>query len=204
MGYTHGTKWTDEAIKDGIMNVVNGFELDRMPSRAEVRRYYNDERLTNAITKRPGGWARVASELGLKIKESETYFGKRHEHIAGEKLKSIGYEVVQMPQNFPYDLLINDAIKLDVKVSRLYRGKHGNFYSFNLEKPYTTCDILLLITLEDNNAIKDYYIVPSAFVPKNSQISMGQHKSKYDKYKDRWDYLERYDKFINQEIIQVV
>ena len=36
MGYTHGTKWTEDSIKEGVLKVVSDLELDRMPSRKEV------------------------------------------------------------------------------------------------------------------------------------------------------------------------
>lgn len=87
------------------------------------------------------GWYDLADQLGLPIKESETYFGKRQETVAQEQLITMGYEVRRMPQNFPYDLLVNDCLKVDVKASQLYRGPHGNFYTFNTEKPFCTCDI---------------------------------------------------------------
>lgn len=198
MGYAHGEKWNDEKIKKKILEVVENCELDRMPSRSEVKQYYQNCGLTSAISRRKGGWYFLANELGLPIKKNETYFGKKFEKIASEKLMSIGFEVIRMPQNFPYDLLVNNSIKIDVKVSRLYRGEHGNFYSFNLEKPYTTCDILILITTDDNADIKNYYIVPSAFVPTNTQISIGEHRSKYDRFKNAWHYISEFDEFLEK------
>jgi hypothetical protein len=197
MGYAHGTKWTEQSIKEGVLEVVKNCKLSRMPSRKEIEDYYNDCRLTNAISKRMG-YYKLAQELGLPIKESNTYFGKKHEQILSEKLVCMGYEVERMPQNFPYDILVNNAIKIDAKVSRLYKGVHGNFYSFNLEKPYTTCDILVLMALDDNSNIKTFYVVPSLFVYKHTQIGIGENKSKYEKFKDKWSYLEQYISFIDE------
>ncbi len=200
MGHTHGTEWTIEKIKVGILEVVKNYELDRMPSRSEVQKYFNDTRLGNAISKRMG-WYELAGEMNLKIKESDTYFGKRHEQIVMEKLICLGYEIERMVQNFPYDLLVNNAIKVDVKASRLYRGNQGNFYSFNIEKPFATCDILILVTLDDTSEIQNYYVVPSVFVCKNKQISIGEKTSKYSKFIDCWNYLEQYDNFLNNEVV---
>lgn len=199
MGYTHGKKWTTEAIKERVLEVVKNCELDRMPSQKEVETYYKDCCLTNAISKRMG-WYKLADELGLSIKESDTYFGKKHEQLLAEKLMSEGYEVIRMAQNFPYDLLVNNAVKIDVKASRLYRGQQGNFYSFNLEKPFTTCDLLVLLTINDDSTIKNYYIIPSSLVYRNTQISIGEIKSKYDSFIDKWDYIEKFDEFY-QEIV---
>ena len=136
MGYTHGTRWTDEEITEKIIEIVKFSHLDRMPTRKEVERYCGDTSLTNAITRRKGGWYALAEKMRLPIKECETTFGKSHEKIIMERLVSMGYEVRRMPQNFPYDLLVNDSVKVDVKASRLYRGTGGSFYSFNLEKPF--------------------------------------------------------------------
>ena len=200
MGHTHGTRWTDEAIKDGILEVMEGLELDRMPSRAEVEQYYKNSALCNAVGRRKGGWYGLAADMGLIVKNSDTYFGKRHEKIVAEKLLALGYEVEQMPQNFPYDLLVDGAVKIDVKVSRLYRGQHGSFYSFNLEKPYATCDIYILVTLEDDRSIKDFYVVPSKFVSHHSQIGMGENTSKYERFRQRWEYLQQYVDFLTAEV----
>lgn len=199
MGYTHGTKWTDEKIKEGILTVVKECNLDRMPSSSEVIRFYNNRGLANAISRRKG-WYKLADELGLKIKDSETYFGKSYEELTRQKLISLGFEVEKMSQNFPYDLLVNNAIKVDVKASRLYKGEQGNFYSFNLEKPYTTCDILILIAVNENKEIQKYFVIPSVVVYHHTQISIGESKSKYDKYENKWSYFDKYSEFIDNEI----
>ena len=119
MGYTHGTRWTDEEITEKIIEIVKFSHLDRMPTRKEVEQYCGDTSLTNAITRRKGGWYALAEKMRLPIKECETTFGKSHEKIIMERLVSMGYEVRRMPQNFPYDLLVNDSVKVDVKASRL-------------------------------------------------------------------------------------
>ena len=195
MGYARNIRWDDATIKEKILEVVKNTELDRMPSRNEIRNYFKDERLTNAINKRKG-FSAYAQELNLSIKESETYFGKRQERIATEEIVSLGHEARQMPQNFPYDLLVNGCVKVDVKVSRLFRGERGRFYSFNLEKPFCTCDIYLLYLLNDDNTTKDVLVVPSSMAATNTQISVGEEKSKYYKYRDRWDFLEQYSEFL--------
>ena len=195
MGYAHGTCWTDELIKEKVLDVIKAYELDRMPSKRECDEYYHNYALSNAISKKKG-WYKLAKELGLPIKESETYFGKKQEEIARETLISHGYEVRKMPQNFPYDLLINDCVKVDVKASKLYIGKHGNFYTFNIEKPYCTCDIYLLYLIDGNNFERDILIIPSKFVPTSTQISVGEKKSKYYRFSNQWEYIKEYVEFM--------
>ena len=197
MGYTHGVKWTPEKIKNQILEVVNGMELKRMPSRKECEQYFHNCALANAITKR-GGWRHWADELGLPVKESETYFGKTQEAVIAEFLTASGFEVRRMPQNFPYDLLVDDCVKIDVKAAHLYQGKTGNFYTFNLEKPFMTCDVYVLCALDFNNEIVKTYVVPSKFVFSNTQISIGVTKSKYDRFVDNWDCIVHLSKYWSQ------
>jgi hypothetical protein len=199
MGYASGTRWTPELIKEKIFEVVDALGLDRMPSQKECSDYFHNGALASAISRR-GGWYTLASELGLPIKNSETYFGKRHEQIAQEQLISFGYEVRRMPQNFPYDLLVNDCVKVDVKASRLYRGVNGNFYTFGIEKPYCTCDIYILYLVNDDQSIKDALIIPSKFVFANKQISVGEMNSKYYKYSQNWGYIQSFCSFLDDVV----
>lgn len=96
MGYTHGTYWTDELIKEKICEVINNLGIDRMPSRKEC----------------------------------------------------------------------------------------------NLEKQLSTCDFYILITIsrEEENRVM---VVPSSKVIANNQISVGAGKSKYHKFTDRFDLIEK-------------
>ena len=168
MGYSHGKCWTQESISKAVHDVMKVLEIDRMPSNQECHKVLGDSSLSNAIAKR-GGFYALAKELNLPIKKSETLLGKRMEALAYEMLKSRGFNPVQMSVRFPYDILV-DGIKIDVKASHLYRGKVGNFYTFNLEKKYATCDIYILITLTEENEVLDVFIVPSKFVAQNSHI----------------------------------
>ena len=194
MGYTHGTKWTDELIREKVQEVIDALELDRMPSQKECKNYFKNESLSNAVAKRMG-WYALAEEMGLPVKNSDTYFGKKQEASVEEMLKTKGFEVRRMSQNFPYDLLVDDCVKIDVKAAHLYEGPNGSFYTFNLEKPYATCDIYILCTLSKENEIQKIYIVPSKFVVSNTQISVGVEKSKYDRFIDDWDYISKLSEY---------
>ena len=193
MGYATGHRWTDEEIVASIRYMVDDLELKRMPTRNEVASYYGNS-MACAVTRRIG-WYNLARQLGLHLKECETTVGKLHEHLLAEELTGMGFQVQKMPQNFPYDLLIDDAVKIDVKASKLYRGKQGNFYTFNLEKPFCTCDIYALRLLNDDETILETLIVPGKDVARNTQISVGQIKSKYYKYAKRWDIIRKYSDF---------
>lgn len=196
MGYTHGTKWTDELILKGILRVKEGLNLDRMPTRSECVNYTNSNALSVAITRRDGGWYGLANELGLPIKESETTTGKKYEKVFTNILRKKGYKVCQMSQNYPYDLLVDDCLKIDVKSSHLYKGKEGNFYTFRTGKKFATCNVYVLVALDDIDEIIRTYILPSSTVMNNKQISIGEHNSKYGGYLDRWNILSDYIDFL--------
>jgi hypothetical protein len=189
MKHTYEKKWTDELIQSEIIKVKEALNLNRMPTRKEISKVMGNESLTGKISKTIGyyGWAK---KLGLNIKNSETTFGKAYECYATEWLENLGYKVDKMSQNYPFDLLINDNIKIDIKTSNLYKGSKGSYYTFNLEKRYATCDIYICVCVENNN-IKKTLIIPSKDL-RLTQLSIGK-KSIYDKYIDRYDYIQKYD-----------
>lgn len=189
MGYVCGTRWTDELIKEKVIEVKEKLGLDRMPSRKECANYFHNDALVNAVSRRKK-WYKLAEELGLEVKNSETYFGKSYEAKTEEMLNGMGFEVRKMSQNFPYDLLVDDCVKVDVKASHLYQGKTGGFYTFNLEKPYATCDFFILFAIGENEEINRIMVVPSTHVIANTQISVGENNSKYHKYTEKWDLIK--------------
>lgn len=183
MGY--GKKWTEEKVKDEIFKVMNALGIERMPSRSEVEMVTKNSALTNKIAKN-GGFYHWAEKLGLDIKGSETSLGIQKEHEIKQKLKSLGHSVDLTPIKFPYDLLVDDEVKVDVKFSEGYSYKHGFYYSFNLEYDLPKCDILVLIC-----GSSKILVVPAYVFTGLKQVSVGV-KSKYDKYKDQWFILNQY------------
>ena len=195
MGYTHGRMWTDENIKSEVLGVKDGLKLNRMPTKNECDKYTKSYALSVAISRRDGGWYKLADDLKLPIKNSETTLGKIYERKIADVLSEKGFNTQRMSQNFPYDLLIDDCVKIDVKASHLYKGKVGNFYSFCMGKPYATCDIYILVSLADNNEITEIYVIPSSAVINNKQISIGEYNSIYHKYKNAFDLIRHYSDF---------
>lgn len=195
MGYTHGTKWNDEMVKEKVLEVVNFLGLKRMPSGSELKSFFGNSSLTNRISK-TGGYYKLAENLNLPMKESGTNYGKRYEYKAKAILESKGYKVEKMSQNFPYDLLLNDNVKIDVKVSRLYGHKEGyKFYSYRIGHRYAKCDVYMFIAVSENQ--EKIYIIPSKAIFDNLQVSIGMD-SKYEKYLDRYDYIDKYIEFYNE------
>lgn len=193
MGYTIGTRWTNDLIKEKINDVKLALGIERMPTSVEIIKVMNDSSLTNAI-RRHGGYKYWADKLNLCQSECETRTGLRGELKAKEILESLGYKVDKMPVKHPYDLLVNDNIKIDCKVSKLFESKQSKYYTFNLEKKNPTCDIYIMFCIDDSFNIDKVIIIPSKFAHL-TQLSVGFNSSKYDDFVNRWDYIEKYDKF---------
>lgn len=192
MGYTHGIRWTEEKAKNEIKDVMKALNLNRMPSRSEIEKVMQTSTLTNYISKN-GGFKFWADKLSLNMKKSETSLGKEYEQYITDLLNRKGYEVERMSTKHPYDLLVNMNIKIDVKVSNLYRGPKGEFHTFNLEKYNHNCDLFICVCVTDDKVVK-ILVIPSKFLMKVSQLSLGIN-SIYDVFKNRFDYIEKYDVF---------
>lgn len=185
MGCSHGSKWTDEKVEKVILDCMSHHNITRMPSRSELVEFTKSNAVPCRISKTIGyyGWA---ERLGLKMKKSDTQTGKIGEEQAVQLLRSKGFDVERMTTRHPYDLLVNGCVKVDVKTSHLYRGAAGNFYTFNLEKRFPTCDAYFLIAKGEQDRI---YIVPAQNAHQ-TQISIGETTSIYHSFENRYDIIE--------------
>jgi hypothetical protein len=186
------TIWTEQKIIDGIKEVMKQKGIERMPSRSEIDRHYGNSALTNKISK-TGGFYFYADKLGLEIKESETALGTFAQNFVRLKLITLGFDAEKTSTKFPYDLLVNRRVKIDVKSGRIFQNSTGQYYAFNLEKKFQTCDFFIAVTLGKNDEIKKIYIIPSSILSGKTQLSIGVEKSIYNKYIDRWDLIEMLD-----------
>lgn len=193
MGYAHGTKWTDEKIENEIYNVINVLNIDRMPTKTEIGIVTKNHGLNNKIS-RSGGYKYWANKLGLDIKDSETRLGQEWEVYTKNIIESRGYYVEKMTTRHPYDLLINNNIKVDVKVSNYYHGKGFKYHTFNLENKYHNCDIFICIGLDELGQVVKCLVIPSKYLMNKKQLSIGIH-SRYDKFNNAWSYIEKYSEF---------
>lgn len=193
MGYTHGFKWNDDLIKQEILGAKSFYEIDYMPTRKMLKEYYQGNGLVVAISKR-GGVMYWAEKLGLQHMGVETELGEKFEVYTKRMLENEGCKAELMRRRYPYDILVDDAVKIDVKVSRLYRSRSGDFHTFNLEKQNPTCDIYVAYCLSDDDRIERTYVIPAVKLKGIKQLSVGK-ESKYDPYLDRWDLITQYADF---------
>lgn len=195
MEYMRRTQWNDDKVKEEILEVKKVLNLKRMPTRKEIETVTGNNSLTSRISRTKGyyGWAK---ELNLNVKESETTFGKKYEYIVKDFLEELGYNVEKMPQNYSFDLLINNFVKIDVKVAKPYTSLDNSiWHTFNLYKKYAYCDIYIALCLDNNENIEKMLIIPSSKC-QIKQLSVGK-KSKYDIYDYQLKYIDNYINFYN-------
>lgn len=186
------TKWNSELIKEKILNIANVLGLERMPSRSEIMTVEQTCSLHDAII-HSGGYWNWAKTLQLDIKDSETKTGKRYEEIAIDILNKKGYKAEQMTMKSPYDILINDHIRVDVKAGKAYYLRGSRVHSFGINKKFPTCDLYIVFAIDENENIERAFIIPSEHL-KVVSLCIGK-ESKYNKFIDRWDYIEKYNEF---------
>ena len=192
MGYAHGIKWDDALIENGIIAVMNKSKIKTFPTHKQMDELTGSMALSNAVSKH-GGTHYWAKKLGLDTKPCESKFGEEYELKVMDYIKHFGYRCEKTPVRYPYDLLVENNIKVDIKCSNLYHGKQGEFYTFNLEKTMPTCDIFVCICL--TGALPRTYVIPSSVLSGKTQLSIGKETSIYDKYISQWVYFRKFNEF---------
>lgn len=197
MGYSHGRRWTDEDTKNAILRVVEYIGINTFPTRREIKNFYGNSSLTSHISK-SGGTREWAEKLNLPIKQCESELGNDYELFAIKEIQShVGLAVRQTKPRYPYDLLVDESIKVDVKVSYPFLNNSGSYANtFNLEKKDPTCDLFIFYCLDLDGEIFKTLIIPSCITSGKTQIGVGRD-SKWDYYRDKWEYFIEYSVFVN-------
>lgn len=184
------SKWAEEKVIQELNNVITTLNLTRFPSLPEIDTVCGNSGLSGHITK-VGGVRYWANLLNLPLKESVSKTGWYGEDILEKKIKEIGYEIEKQTTICPYDFLIDSNVRVDSKYSRIYHGINGNFYSFNLGNKSHECDIFICICDDENGNLK-FLVIPYPVLTNHSQISVGIHNSKWNKYLNRFDVIDKY------------
>ena len=172
-------KWTDELIASEIMKIASQFNPPRMPSHAEMHNFNGDHRLSNAITRR-GGSKLWAEKLGLAWGDHETTTGVNGEQHIAEILRSMGYEVETTPTKFPYDLLVDKCVKIDVKSANTSYIRGYPVHAFRLAKKQPTCDLYIFYEVDTDSI----YVVPAHRLHNQVQAELGIESRSYALWKN--------------------
>lgn len=191
MGYAHGIRWTEELIRQELLKSIDILQINRMPTAEELKSIgKNSLHCKISRTKKYSGYAK---ELGLSLKSCDTRTGNHYEEYAESIIKLRGYQVERMTTKHPYDLLINDNVKIDVKSAKPTYMRDSRVHTFGISKRQPTCDIYMCIAISEVNEIERLLIIPSKEL-KIVTLCIGK-ESKYNKFIDRWDYLNKYIEF---------
>lgn len=188
--------WNEEKILAALKQMVIDTGQVTMPTHSEIKKYFGDYKLSNAMSKRKGT-KYYANMLGLEIKSCESDFGDRLENYCLNQLEDMGLCAEKTKVRYPYDILVERAVKIDVKACKPFKNyDNSTYYTFNLEKKEQTCDVYVFYCLNETYEIIKTLIIPSYVLSGKTQLSIGVRKSKYNKYTDRWDIIQQYCDFI--------
>ena len=186
------SKYSEDFIEREIKRVMVSLNIERMPSKAEIELVTQNTMLTNLICKTYGfyGWAK---KLLLETKTSATQKGIKKEVECAEFLTDMGMSVALTSVKFPYDILVENVTKIDVKVSNGYTCSKGFWFSFNLEATMPKSDFYVFYCVSDvcNKTI----VLPAHIMNGKGQFSVGI-TSVYDEYIDRWDLVKKHVEFM--------
>lgn len=202
MGYVYGKRWTDELICFELKETMRILGIETMPTHSQIVEVYGNEGLTNALVHH-GGTKKFANLLGIDTKACESKFGDKYEVLCMQEIANrYGYETLKMKPRYPYDILVENSVKVDTKASRLYTSwkSKTSFYTFNLEKRSPTCDIFVCYCINNVDQIIKTFVIPACAVSGNTQLSVGVIRGKYDIYVDGWDLIKEYVEFNKSHI----
>lgn len=189
MGYGH--VWTEQKVRDEILRCKDALMIDRMPTADELKSLgRNDLHIKISRTKKYSGWA---EELGLMLKACDTRTGHKYERIIKEKLEALGYTVESMTTRHPYDLFVNECLKVDVKASKAHFLFGSRAHTFGISKENPTCDIYICVAINEQDEIEKILVVPSHFL-RMKTLNLCT-KSKWNDFLERWDYIKMYTDF---------
>jgi hypothetical protein len=198
MGYSHGKQWTEKEIVETLKQMVKKLGMDTMPTRSEMDKYFGTSSVSCAVSKH-GGTKYFAQLLSLPTKQCESKFGDLLEDFCVLQIQEkLGLDGEKTRPRYPYDILVNRNVKVDVKVSRLFNN-YGNakYHTFNMEKKEQTCDVFVFYCINQNDEIEKTLIIPASVISGKKQLSIGK-SSMYDKYIDQWRFISDYNKFMTE------
>ena len=178
-------KWNEELITTKLTDLANTFTPVRMPSNREVIEATGNYALSNAIQK-SGGYSYWANKLGLEQRQSETKIGIEYEHKVADILRKSGHSVQGTTVKHPYDLLIDNCIKVDVKVANTSLTKGSKVHAYRIAKKQHTCDFYICCEADGDGI----YVIPANAVTGQVQIEMGQGSQKYRPYRDAFYLID--------------
>lgn len=144
MGHSHGKKWTDEDVRREILACS---ENGVMPTTSEMTIRGRGD-LANQVARR-GGFLHWASLCGLKVKNSCTSRGQKWEGHVCDGLNASGYQAVRQSTKHPFDILVNDRVRINVKSAKYSEYGACRGYFFGVGHTWGSCDLFAFVRVAD-------------------------------------------------------
>ena len=190
MAWSHGRKWTDEAIEHGIRQHAE--RVGRMPTVPELRAA-NDNALAVVIGRR-GGYRQWAERMGLPLSGGDTHRGQDAEAQLAAWLSARGYDVQRQTTKAPFDLLVN-GVRVDCKAAKFSAYPESKNpatagYFFNVRKQPPTCDLFILCCMTSEWAIERRYFIPVGEVMDRWMVTIAPNGRKWEGHLEAIGVLE--------------
>jgi hypothetical protein len=175
------TSWTDEKILEQLKELTKNTEI--MPTSNYLKEIGRND-IMCAISKRKG-FRYYAEKLNLKTKKTDSSFGYEGEIKAIEMIESKGFETEKMSSGFPYDILVNNLCRIDVKTAKFaeYGISKGWFYRIGKEP---SCDLIMLIRID----IGDCLLIPWMHCS-STNITISRSMRKHKIWHNRYDLITK-------------
>lgn len=187
-------RWTLEKIEEELNKYIEAKGLERLPSKPDLIKEGRQD-LGNALT-RHKGMEYWSERIGLPLKPSETTKGRMFERIVQNELENRNHDVKRMTTKHAYDLLVNENVKIDIKVASPGDVQGYRTHTFRPSKEYPTCDLYICVALDEENELEKVFVIPSKFAQVTTLCIM--ENSRYNAFIDRWDYIDRYTEFYKE------
>ena len=184
--------WNKDNIEKALRYMVEQTGQKTLPTYAETKKFYGNYKLSNAM-RRNGGPRYWGERMNLEFKDCDSRKGEQFEDYFVAEMLEKGFDAERVNYDeprFPFDVLINGCVKVDVKVARVFGSDKQGYYSFNLEHKKHSCDFFVCYCLDSSgeNIVKTY-IIPASVMDGKSQLGVGLSQSKYDAYIGRYDLI---------------
>ena len=184
--------WNKDNIEKALRYMVEQTGQKTLPTHAETKKFYGNYKLSNAM-RRNGGTRYWGERMNLEFKDCDSRKGEQFEDYFVAEMLEKGFDAERVNYDeprFPFDVLINGCVKVDVKVARVFGSDKQGYYSFNLEHKKHSCDFFVCYCLDSSgeNIVKTY-IIPASIMDGKSQLGVGLSQSKYDAYIGRYDLI---------------
>ena len=166
-------RWTSDFFESELRDVAS--VLGHFPSRSELDDMGRQD-LASEIGRR-GGFIQCSEVFGLPRVRSDSDKGWEGEAAAAQRLVELGFGVtLRETVKCPFDLLVDDVLRVDVKSARLYRCKRCAGWFYRIGK-HPQADLILLWRVDE----EDYFALPWYVCPRTN-ITLSRGGGKYSEF----------------------